>query len=133
MKTLFFLEISLVILCFTFLVIPLMKNNRYFLCKDKYLVFYILSAFIVIIFCFYPSKKELIAYANWQKSGETHYNLMVQYEALGGLEGLITKVKAKIKANPNDKTGYFILNKLLMLKNAEKKANQLLPTPIKDQ
>ena len=52
------------------------------------------------------------AWQSWQEHGRAHYELMNQVQRLGGLEGLIQGVKARLAQNPNDIKGWQLLAKL---------------------
>lgn len=56
------------------------------------------------------------AYQAWQMHGKKHYELMVQYEQLGGIDGIISRIKQKLVANPDDPEGWKILAKLYKAK-----------------
>ncbi len=65
----------------------------------------------------YFIKTEGLAY--WLKGGEEHYQLMVKFNELGGIDGIIQQVKKKLALNPNDKQGQEILLKLYKMKKGQ--------------
>ncbi len=52
------------------------------------------------------------AWQDWQEHGRAHYKLMNQVQKLGGLQGLIQGVKARLAQNPDDIHGWQLLAKL---------------------
>lgn len=52
------------------------------------------------------------AWQEWEKHGRAHYELMNQVQKLGGLQGLIQGVKARLAQNPDDIQGWQLLAKL---------------------
>jgi cytochrome c-type biogenesis protein CcmH len=52
------------------------------------------------------------ALRQWESQGRAHYDLMIKLNQLGGVEGMVKRIKQKLQANPNDAYGWFILGKL---------------------
>jgi len=49
---------------------------------------------------------------DWLNGGQAHYLLMTQVQSLGGIEGMIAKLEARVKAHPEDETAKGMLERL---------------------
>jgi len=74
------------------------------------------------------------ALSQWITKGKAHYQLVETFNQLGGIEGMIARIKLKLKASPEDAEGWLILGKLylakadrLEAKAAFSKAHELKP------
>lgn len=90
--------------------------------------------FSISAFSIYQFSGNKPALRYWLAEGKTHYQLQETIEALGGIKGMITRMKTKLKANPSDSAGWFILGKLYLTQSdtkqaaaAFKKAHELQP------
>lgn len=54
------------------------------------------------------------ALQQWFAHGKQHYQLMEKFDQLGGIEGVIARIKKKLQENPNDREGWLILGKLYL-------------------
>jgi hypothetical protein len=61
-----------------------------------------------------------IALIQWLTHGQTHYQLLQQFEALGGVKGVITRIEERLKKNPQDEKGKEILLRMKRLEQEEK-------------
>ncbi len=96
------------------LAIPFVMGNKIILAKD---FFIIALSTTLLAFILYQSSSDHEALA--------HYQLQVQLEQLGGIDGVIARIKMKLQANPHDTQGWLILSKLYLIKhdyNAAKEA-----------
>jgi cytochrome c-type biogenesis protein CcmH len=59
----------------------------------------------------------------WLTQGKNHYALMQQMQDLGGIDGMIAKVKDRLAENPDDAQGWMILGKLYQVKQDTTQAN----------
>lgn len=121
--------ISLIILLFIMLGLALV-----ILASSKKHFWVIALLFVLFAGGLYFFTTPFSALKAWHDQGKAHYDLLVEYQKLGGLDGMIAKVKTKLKTNPNDAMGWFILGKLYLMKNdplhakkALQKAHQLNP------
>lgn len=130
MTLLYSLLFLMLVIAILLLAIPFIKN------KSASIQAFLMIALIMIVFAggLYSLTSNHAALEEWLLHGKEHYQLLLEYQQLGGLEGLITKVNAKVKENPNDAQGWYILGKLYLMKqdlpNARKaleKAHQLKP------
>jgi len=48
----------------------------------------------------------------WLDYGQQHAKLMEKISDLGGMDGIIARIKKKLKVNPNDVAGWIILGKI---------------------
>lgn len=98
--------------------------------------YFLLSAFFLIVFSLglYQFSGNQTALKQWLSAGEKHYQLEQEVDQLGGLTGMIARIKNKLATNPNDTEGWFILGKLYLAnqnyheaKEAFTKASALQP------
>lgn len=107
---------------------PLFKLDINGVCQQTYsfswmlliIVIWITSLFLYRIF---GHEK---AWHDWQAHGRAHYDLMVEVQRLGGIDGLIQGIEARLAQNPNDITGWQLLAKLYAAKQEPEKAQQAL-------
>lgn len=119
----------LLIIALVILAIPFIKNKTSF---QLYLIFALLITLpSFVIYQFTGNKVDL---SQWVTQGEYHYQLQKTFDQLGGVNGAINKIEEKLKLNPFDARGWFILGKLYLSKhnfkdarNAFLKAHQLSP------
>lgn len=97
--------------------------------------FFAATTFIILSsLCLYQFTGDKVGLALWMTKGSQHYQLLEQIDNLGGIDQIITRIEAKVKANPDDAQGWFILGKLYLAthdmdkaKDALKKAHDLQP------
>jgi tetratricopeptide (TPR) repeat protein len=74
-------------------------------------------AFIIgFSFTFYHYIGNKAGLRFWFSQGQAHYHLLTQMDALGGIDGMIAKVKMRTLNNPLEAEGWFILAKLYLNK-----------------
>lgn len=111
--------------CFIFLLLIVAISLLATACRvdkiswDKFLLSSLFIACISLSLYQFSGNKIGLNY--WLTRGKEHYLLMQQFQALGGLDGMIAKVKQRLAENPNDMQGQEILKKLLA---AKKNSNQ---------
>lgn len=123
LMTFFFMAVAI-------LAIPFLRNKN-----TGLPVFLTIAAFVgVFSFMLYYFSGNKIALAQWFAHGKEHYQLQVQVNQLGGIDGIIKKVQKKLDANPKDAAGWLILGKLYLgthdyqsAKVSFKKAHELAP------
>ncbi len=121
----------LLLLCAVGLLATPFVVNKNILSKN----FLLASGFILVFsFTIYQFTTDKTALSYWLTQGKTHYQLQEQFNALGGIDGVIARVQAKLNANPTDAKGWWILAKLYAAKHddaaaaaAVKKARELSP------
>ena len=86
---------------------------------------YVLVGLFTILFAvgIYQFTTDTNALKMWFADGREHYQLLEKFDALGGVDGAIAKVKEKLAANPDDKQGWIILGKLYLSKQDQKSAD----------
>jgi cytochrome c-type biogenesis protein CcmH/NrfG len=86
---------------------------------------YLLVGLFTILFSIgiYQFTTDTNALRTWFADGREHYQLLEKFDALGGVDGAIIKVKEKLAANPEDKQGWIILGKLYLTKQDKKSAD----------
>lgn len=130
MMLLYSLLFLMLFIAIVLLAVPLLKNKNY-----SWKSFTVVSVAVVLFSVgLYSLTDNHTALEEWLLHGKEHYQLLVQYQELGGLDGIIKRVNAKVKANPNDAEGWYILGKLYLMKQnfpaakkALEKAHQLKP------
>ncbi len=60
-----------------------------------------------------------VGLSTWLQSGKKHYQLLAQFQQLGGIKGAIASVKAKLANDPNDKQAWILLGKLYLANHEE--------------
>ncbi len=108
MTTLYLLLACLLVICLSAASIPFIRNKKSF-----GLVALTISVFVMGIYYINTPFANINA---WLQSGASHYALMQEFEDLGGVDGAIKRIEARLAVNPNDETGKALLQKLLLLK-----------------
>lgn len=107
----------LLMLALAMLALPFLKTKHSLLSKP----FVLISASIVLTsMTLYLSFGDSKALLQWLAYGKQHYELAVQVEELGGIDGIIARLKKKLENRPNDQKGQEILHKLLAAKKNTK-------------
>lgn len=101
-----------------FVVVPFFKNKSLF-SKGFFVIFSFVVIFSLSVYFALGSQQDL---KSWLTKGRTHYALLEQVDELGGLDGMIARIEAKLKEHPDDVQGWFILGKLYLAKNDQEKA-----------
>jgi len=118
MTLLYCMLIFMVVIALTILSIPFIKNHQ--------LTKFVYSAIAVILlstslYGIFGSRQAL---QQWYAHGKEHYQLMEEYHQLGGVDGIIERIKMKLANHPNDAAGWFILGKLYLAKHDDENAKQ---------
>lgn len=97
-----------------------------------YLIIVLLT--FLFAFGFYQFSGNKQALYQWLTVGRQHYKLLETFNKLGGVDGAISRITAKLIQEPNDAEGWFILGKLYLSKEdtiraeaAFSKAHELAP------
>lgn len=88
--------------------IPFLKNST-LKSKNAILISLFILCFSFIVYQFSGNKSAL---KKWITQGKQHYQLQNQVIELGGIDAIIENIKQKLKNNPDDAKGWFILGKL---------------------
>ena len=118
MFTLYCLLILMMIAALAMLLIPFLRNHSL---KFKNYFFLAISV-VIAAFLLYAYSGNKSALVFWFNQGKEHYQLQEKFDALGGVDGIITKIEAKLENNPRDAQGWFILGKLYFAKHEYKTA-----------
>lgn len=113
------------------LAIPFIKNRQ----KNSFSYFFIISLLMIVLSSlFYKNSGDQTALNQWLTQDKQHYELLVKFNELGGIDGIIARIQKKLAINPEDAQGWFILGKLYLAKKnntaaaaAFKKAHALSP------
>jgi tetratricopeptide (TPR) repeat protein len=88
--------------------------------KNKILIsksfFIIISAICLLALSLTQYDSHSPALRQWFAQGLSHYNLMLKFKKLGGLDGTISRVREKLEKSPHDALGWTILGKLYLAK-----------------
>lgn len=90
-----------------------------------------ITFFSIILYHYQGAPREVNA---WNTTGNKHYQLLTEYNKLGGIQGIISRIQLQLKNHPDDAKGWFILGKLYLANqdyahatSALQKAHQLAP------
>lgn len=118
----------MIMLCFfigLMLIAAILLLSAPFLKNHSYLGLLGTLSFLIIasigLYSFFGSTKNTIL---WETQGKTHYQLLMQFNQLGGIDGIIDKIKNRLAQNPNDPEGWRILGKMYLFKKETQKANE---------
>lgn len=113
MSILYGLLTLLLLSALTLIAIPFVKN-RVSILSTRFLA---ISAFIILFsFTLYLTLGQTKELQQWFSYGKNHYQLSIEVDRLGGIDGIIARLLKKLEANPNDAKGWFILGKLYFAK-----------------
>ncbi len=115
----YFFMLMMIVTAILIVAIPFIKNKSLF-SKAFYTIFSFIIIFSFSVYSVLGSQHDLKI---WLEKGRTHYALLEQVNQLGGIEGMIARIEAKLKENPDDAEGWFILGKLYLAKNEREKAD----------
>ncbi len=106
------------------ILVSLLSGGLYFLLKDQPLKVRCWVSCIGFFLCFslYFAISQPAAVNQWLEKGREHYALLVEYQALGGIDGMISRIKEKLDKNPDDAEGWIVLGKLYLAQHNEKAA-----------
>jgi hypothetical protein len=119
MYTLYGLFILMLIGAFCLLFLPVRVSSPFN--YQNSLVFFAMTIFSFSIYLFFT---HTIALTEWINHGQQHYELLVEYNQLGGIDGMIAKIKQKLSQNPGDEQGQIILKKLYHIKHEQTQSSQ---------
>jgi|GEM_PF-4934929 len=125
MFILYLLLILMLVAALSLLAIPFLKNKA--LSSKNFLA----GALFILLAAtgLYALTSDQPALHQWLTKGKQHYQLLIEYNELGGIDGIIERVKKKLAANPNDKQGRQILDKLYEMKGDKTARHPLPQTP----
>lgn len=118
---LFVLFMLLLVSAFCLLFLPPLRAHCHLLCREHIILSMLTMAFT---FSFYLLSSHPFVLNQWLKYGQPHYQLLMEYEQLGGINGIIFKIKRRLAKNPNDRQGWLILGKLYKYKHDNKAAEK---------
>jgi cytochrome c-type biogenesis protein CcmH/NrfG len=130
MSTLYAFQLCLLLIALGIIAIPFAKQKKLF---SRY---FILICLIITLLAgiLYRFSANPAALKNWLTTGREHYQLLEQFNELGGVDGAINRIEEKLAANPNDAAGWVLLGKLYLgkqdmreAKSAFEKAHALQP------
>lgn len=110
-------------LAFLLLALPFKLTNKPVLSKEYTVLVSFTALFVCMIYAFTGNYAGL---SQWYAHDKVHYQLQTQIQSLGGINGIIAKIQAKLAADPNDAQGWFILGKLYFSLNNKPEALKAL-------
>lgn len=117
MLTLYLLQTVLLLIAFTIMTVPVMRYvNLGQGPRPSISLITVALLFSFFVIAFYVGSERTKPLKTWLVQGKAHYDLMVTYQSLGGIDGIILKVRQKLMANPSDDQGWQILHKLYSIK-----------------
>lgn len=119
------------IILYSFLILMLVSALCFISLASEQTIFsfrFLFSSLIITFLSFgiYQFCGNKIALKNWLKGGEKHFQLVQQFDRMGGVEGAIAKIQIRLKENPDDRQGWLILSKLYLAKGDELRAQNAL-------
>ncbi len=122
MYILYSLQILMLLSALAMLALPLViaRNGNKFILARNFLIFSL--SISVCAFALYHFSGNHSALQQWFTYGKQHYQLQVQFNQLGGIDGIIERIEKKLAANPHDAQGWAILGKLYTAKHDDVKA-----------
>lgn len=80
---------------------------------------FLIVSFCMVVFAFisYRFSGDHAELEQWFAVGKQHYQLQQEVNALGGVDGMIARVKERLKVHPEDAEGQLILKKLESLQS----------------
>jgi cytochrome c-type biogenesis protein CcmH/NrfG len=135
MFILYGLLLLMVVGAFTLLAIPYYQGKIRWALPASY--WFIATGTALVAFTLYYFSGNHQALAFWFAEGKQHYELLGKIDELGGIDGVIFRIQEKLKQNPADAEGWFILGKLYLskqnavaAKEAFSKAHALKPDDV---
>lgn len=122
MLPLYSLIFLMLIAALCILAIPFVWNNNKLLFSKSYLFTALFMSLLSLGLYQFSGNKIALQY--WLTQGAQHYQLLDTFEQLGGVDGAIVRIEAKLQSNPNDAQGWLILGKLYLSKHEDVKAQQ---------
>jgi cytochrome c-type biogenesis protein CcmH/NrfG len=130
MMILYSLLILMLMIALSLLAVPFFSEKKQ-LSKSFFAIACFVIATSLTLYYFSINQQAL---NQWLTHGKQHYQLMETVSKLGGVDGLIERVKKKLQDNPEDAQGWVILGKLYLskqnitaAKDAFSKAHDLKP------
>jgi cytochrome c-type biogenesis protein CcmH len=105
--------ICMLALAITFLVIALPR---------KKIAFYLAGILVLFALPLYFLFGSAAGLSGWLARGQTHYNLLVEVNRLGGMDVIVKRIAAHLAAHPNDANGWMILGKIWLSEHQYAKA-----------
>jgi len=102
------------------LIIPFISKNSL---KESIIMSGLIGIFSLSLYTYLGAYQPL---KSWVTEGKTHYELLAQYQQLGGTEGIIARIHEKLKVNSHDTKGWLILSKLYAARGDDKAAREAL-------
>lgn len=90
-------------------------------------------ALIIVAVSLYSFTGDKVALSKWFSNGQPHYQLLKQFDQLGGVDGAILRIKNKLAQHPDDAKGWLILCKLYLSKEDKKAARDAIEKAYKLQ
>jgi len=110
MSILYGLLILMLVSALSLLAVPFIANKS-LLSRGFIIIAILTTLFSLTVYRIFGNHQAL---EEWFSAGEQHYQLLVTLDQLGGVNGVITRIKKKLENNPDDAEGWFILGKLYL-------------------
>lgn len=128
----FYVLITLLLLsAFILIAVPFIKTESSILSLPFFSILFFMTIFSLGTYLSLGQTNEL---RHWFSYGKNHYQLAIEVDRLGGLDGLIAQLEQKLRLHPDEAKGWFILGKLYFSKQdsisgslAIEKAHDLQP------
>lgn len=121
MIELYCLFILMFLAALSIVAIPFLMTHQSLISRPFLILILFIGTFSFVFYAFTGNSLDLKL---WLTEGREHYLLQEKFDDLGGVEGVIARIKVKLKAHPDDAKGWFILGKLYKAKQDEVKAKE---------
>lgn len=118
MLSLFFSLFCMLSIAIIILSLPWIINHK----KSFSSLFPWAFALIIAAVSLYSFSGDKVALTKWFSNGLPHYQLLKQFDELGGVDGAISQIKNKLVQHPDDAKGWLILYKLYLSKEDKQAA-----------
>lgn len=113
MYLLYLSQLCLFLLAIALLSIVYLKNAKSFTFAHFFGITLLIGFFSFGIYYIGSRPQHL---QQWLKYGKKQYEFLIQYERLGGINGMINRIQHKLDENPSDLEAWIILGKLYIAK-----------------
>jgi cytochrome c-type biogenesis protein CcmH/NrfG len=114
MLFIFSLQAFMLLAALAIVAVPFVYSHESILSGNYFFIALLTVSLAALLYTFSCDRQGLSA---WLAGGKEHYQLLEQFNALGGIDGAITSIHQKLGDNPEDSKGWVILGKLYLAKN----------------
>ncbi len=83
---------------------------------------YLATLLVLFALALYLLFGNVAGLSTWLARGQTHYNLLVAVDRLGGMDAIVKRISVHLTDHPNDAKGWMILGKIWLAEKQYLKA-----------